>query len=992
MVEKKEAVDYVKWLSELSNKDVPIAGGKGASLAEMFNKKFPVPPAFVITAQTYREFVSEIQDEISKILDSTDVDNTKELTTNTKKIRKIIESQPMFSEMEKEIIESYEILGTEKKVKKEIHASKDAMSILKKTKEPIFVAIRSSATTEDLATASFAGQQESFLSIKGNSNVLKKIKQCFSSLYTPRATYYREKRGFEHKNAAVAVVVQKMINSEKSGVMFTSNPLKLNDDVMIEAVFGLGEGIVSGRINPDQYEITRKIEIKEKKIADKKKALVRKSSGDIEEVKLTEDKSQSQVLTKSEIERLTDYGLQIEKHYKHPQDIEFAIENRHIYIVQSRPITTEAKETKALHGDVLLTGLPASPGVGTGKVKIIKNLDDLDRVLKGDILVTEMTNPDMVVTMQKSDAIITDEGGATSHAAIVSREMGIPAVVGTKQATQLLKEGMIVTVDGASGKIYEGEVGEEKKKEILPVVETKTKIKVILDLPDFAERAAKSNVDGVGLLRLEGIIASSGKHPMMFLAENRIQAYTELLQKGIQEIAEKFEIVWIRSSDIRSDEYRNLQGSPKEKEKNPMLGFHGINFSLKHPELLEAEFQAIKNVAEKFPDKKIGIMFPQVISVKQLKEARKIFEKFKKENMQFGTMIETPAACEIIAEICDESDFISFGTNDLTQYTLAIDRGNENLQDLYNEMHSAVLSQIKRVLKICQEKNTETSICGQAGSKKEMVKFLVENGIDSISVNADAAQEISKYVQHLEEQEKPKEELEETIEQEPVMEKTESEVVEEKPEQEPIIEESQSEVVEEKKPEEKPTDELPKLPEEDDGKLKPEETEGVLGKEEFPDVNISFDIFSPQTGEKQAEVSEVDELESVEEKIEDKKEEVEQEREEKVDANEEIEENIETELKKPEEQEQEQELKLEENIETELKKPEEQDIPGFEKKEEPEEKVEEESEDQEDKEVTEVIDEIQGKKDEEDIDIQEAPEEEKLEQEKAENEDKLDIF
>ena len=932
MAEKKEREkeegkdsDYVKWLSELSNKDIAVAGGKGASLAEMFNKNFPVPQAFIITAQAYKKFVSPIQHEIEKILDNTDIDNTKQLNENTKKIRHLIESQEMPKEMQDEILEAYEILGTEKSAKKEMWESKNALNILKRMKEPVFVAVRSSATTEDLAGASFAGQQESFLSIKGNTELIENIKKCFSSLYTARATYYREKKGFGHKSL-LAVIIQKMINSDKSGVIFTSNPMKMTNDIIIEAVFGLGEGIVSGKINPDQYEISREIEIINKKIADKKKAIVRTSSGEIEEVRLTEERSQSQVLTDSEIKRLADISLQIEKHYKKPQDIEFAIEVREIYIVQSRPITTEAKPSHALEGKILLSGMPASPGIGIGKVKIIKNLNDLDKIKKGDILVTEMTNPDMVVTMQKCDAIITDEGGATSHAAIVSREMGIPAVVGTKTATQILQDNMIVTVDGSAGKVYEGKVLEEKKKEILPVVETNTKIKLILDLPDFAERAAKTNIKDVGLLRLEGIIAESGKHPMMFLAENRVKSYIEILEKGIEKIAKHFNSIWIRTPDIRTDEYRNLQGAPKEQETNPMLGFHGINFSLKHKELLEAELQAIKNVAEKFPDKKIGIMFPQVITIKQLQEAKKIFNKFKTKNIQFGAMIETPAACEIIEQICDEVDFISLGTNDLTQYTLAIDRGNENVQDLYNEMHPAILAQIARVINACKEKQVESSICGQAGSKKEMASFLVKNGIDSISVNADAANEISNFVQELEKH------LEKDISKE------------EEPAESKLIEE-------------------PKIEEQlETQKVSKEATEK---SEEFPDVDIGFDVFSPQTGEKQAEVHEIDELETVEEKIQEKREEVEQEKQEETEQDEKIEEAIETETEKPEE------------------------VPGFEEEQDNEvvEESEEEQEDNENQEVKEVIDEMRGEKDEEDIDIQK-PEE----SDKEEDEDTLDIF
>ena len=837
--EKKEAeeTDYVKWLFELSNKDVATAGGKGASLAEMFNKKFPVPPAFIVTAQAFGKFIGGVRDEIENIIDKTDVDNTKELTEASKKIREIIEREEMPKEMEEEIIEAYETIGTER------HHVKTGHDAITSSTKPVFVAVRSSATTEDLVSASFAGQQETFLNIKGKEKLLQAIKKCFSSLYTPRAIYYREKRGFKGVKALLAVVVQKMVNSEKSGVMFTKNPIHDSDDIIIEAVFGLGEGIVSGKIKPDNYTVSRKGEILDKKVADKKKALIKSSSGATEETRLTEEKSKQQVLTDNEIGRIADLGVQIENHYKKPQDIEFAIEARKVYIVQSRPITTTAKgKGKIMQGKVLLTGLPASPGVASGKVKIVRSMDDLDKVEKGDILVTEMTNPDMVVTMQRSDAIVTDEGGLTAHAAIVSREMGIPCVVGTREATAMLKDGQVITVDGAGGKVYEGEVGEEKKEEILPVVETKMKIKVIVDLPEFAERAAKTKCEDVGLLRLEGIIASSGKHPLLFLAENRVEAYTKLLEKGIEKIAEHFKSVWVRASDIRTDEFRNLQGSPKEIEVNPMLGFHGVRFSLKNKPLLEAELQAIKNVAEKFPDKKIGLMFPQIISIEETKEARKEFEKFKKENMEFGVMVETPAAVQIIEELCDEGiDFISFGTNDLTQYTLAVDRGNENVQEIYNEMHPAILRQIEYVIKVCKEKGVQSSICGQAASKPDMAKFLVEKGIDSISVNADAADDISKLVKEIEEKQAAT--------------TPESEEQEEETEKEEATTEEQTEESKEEFPD---TDigfdvfAAPKQHAPAGGEVKETVIGSIVlepkkGKDDYPELGIEFDFFKPIT-------------------------------------------------------------------------------------------------------------------------------------------------
>jgi pyruvate,water dikinase len=730
---------YIKWLSDLNSKSGSVAGGKGANLAEMYNAKMPVPPAFVVTAQAFDAFIesSGLRDKIQKIIDSTDVDNTAELEKNARKIRNSVVDAKMPEDMQEEISEAYEILGAGEE-------------------EPISVAVRSSATTEDLASASFAGQQDTYTNIKGAKELINTVKRCFASLYTARAIYYRHKKGFEKANALLAVVVQKMVNSERSGVIFTKNPVSQKEEIIIEAVFGLGEGIVSGKVMPDQYIISSKMKVASKKIATKKTAIVKDESGKESEIKLDEKKSKQQVLGLGEIQELASIASKIHEHYGKAQDIEFAIEGRKIYIVQSRPITTHkiAKQAGKVHGAVLVTGLGASPGVASGKVKIIKDMADLSKIKEGDILVTKMTNPDMVVTMQKSAAVVTDEGGATAHAAIVSREMGIPAVVGTEEATTKLKDGEIITVDGTNGKVHEGRAEGQVnvKKEVLPVVEgTETKIKVIVDLPDFAERAAKSKAKGVGLLRLEGIIASSGKHPMYFLEKNDTQGYIDLLAKGISEISEHFEEVWIRTSDIRSDEYRNLKGAPKEVELNPMLGYHGIRFSLRHKPILEAELAAIKKVAEDHPDKTFGIMFPQVIDVKEMEEAFKIFrEKYHKNNIKIGAMIETPASVQIIRELCKYVQFISFGTNDLTQYTLAVDRGNSDVQYLYNEMHPSVLSQLKKVINTCKEYKVETSICGQAGSKREMAEYLVKLGINSISVNADMAKEISQYIKDLE--------------------------------------------------------------------------------------------------------------------------------------------------------------------------------------------------------------------------------------------------
>jgi pyruvate, water dikinase len=457
-------------------------------------------------------------------------------------------------------------------------------------------------------------------------------------------------------------------------------------------------------------------------------------------------------LKEYEIKRLAEISLKLEEHYKKPQDLEWAIEGEEIYVVQTRPITTIGKkiEDRKIEGEMILEGLGASPGIASGTVKIILDLADLEKISTGDVLVTKMTNPDMVVSMQKSTAIITDEGGMTAHAAIVSREMGIPAVVGTREATSKLKDGQIVTVDGTSGKIYLGKTSETKTKEVLPATaNTRTKIKVMVDLPSFAERASKTGIKEVGLTRIEGIIAEGGKHPNYFLQNKKINDYEEIIFKGVSGIAKYFNELWIRTSDIRSDEFQNLEGASGKVEVNPMLGMHGIRYGIKHPEILTAELKALKRVAE--TGKKIGVMMPQIISVEEVQKVKEILKEINFSEVKLGIMVETPAAVQLIKEFCEEGiQFISFGTNDLTQYMLAVDRGNEEVQNLYDEMHPAVLYQLEFVIRVCKRNNVETSICGQAGSKKEMVKFLVEKGIDSISVNADMAKEISDYVSEIE--------------------------------------------------------------------------------------------------------------------------------------------------------------------------------------------------------------------------------------------------
>ncbi len=753
MAKEASAGDFVRWFSELSAKSIEIAGGKGANLAEMYNNKFPIPPGFIVTTTSYKYFIEKngLQRHIDEILNETDVNDVAELERNSAKIRSLIENANMPPEIRCAVLEAYDTLDINKK--NYSGASKSALDILKTSQDKVFVAVRSSATTEDLGSASFAGQQETFLNVKGDDNLINSVKKCFASLFTARAIYYRKKRGFEHKSSYLSVVVQKMVDADKSGVIFSKNPVKSDRTILIEAVYGLGEGIVSGKISPDSYSIDEGLNLVEHKIGNKKIAFIRNSAGETVIVKLNDEKSSRAVLTGHELRILAQYAIRLEEHYGKPQDIEFSIENGEIYIVQTRPITTEvSKKESNISGNVLLAGLGASQGIASGTVRIIHEMDDLKKIKAGDVLVTKMTSPDMVVSMQKAVAIVTDEGGVTSHAAIVSREMGIPAVVGTQHATEKLKDGEVITVDGYTGRIIEGK-GEEKKIEIKKAVSTKrTKIKLILDLPEYAQHAAQSGIKEIGLVRLEGIVASSARHPAWYVKKDKIDEYIGILCAGLKKMAKYFDSMWIRTTDIRSDEYKNLEGAPDKIEANPMMGNHGIRFSLRNIDLLEAEFRAIKELADEYNNKNFGVMVPQLISLKELKETKKIASKIHfPENVKIGIMVETPAAVQIINELCEEGiDFISFGTNDLTQFTLAVDRNNEDVQDLYDEMHPAVLSSLKQVIKVCRLYGIETSICGQAGSKPEIAKFLVEQGINSISVNADAAYDISKLVAEME--------------------------------------------------------------------------------------------------------------------------------------------------------------------------------------------------------------------------------------------------
>ncbi len=746
-------MEYTIWLDQVHSGMLSLVGGKGLHLGEMINLNLPVPAGFAIATKAYEKFLetASTKIKIKEILQNCDIENTQQLLDTSKSIKELILSQDMPMPIKSEIVESYKQLSYSNQV-----LSEEVLKLISAGRELALVAVRSSATAEDLPTASFAGQQASFLNVKGIKDLIDAVKKCWASLYEPRAIFYRAKQGVT--DASISVIVQRMVsNVEKSGVMFTVNPVTGGDEIVIEATWGLGEMLVSGSIQPDQYRITKEGEILENVIGKKERRKIRDYATDRTiEVSVPKDFVNAQVLAEEEMLRLVQYALKLEKFYKKPQDIEFAIEKNKIYIVQTRPVTTEAKvEEVKVAGKQILKGFGSSPGIATGKVKIISSMEDLTKVKEGDILVTKMTSPDMVVTMSKSAAIITDQGGATAHASIVSRELGIPCIVGTQTATITLRDGQLVTADAYHGIVYQGEVALPEAEEAAETIglpaglSTVTQVKVNLAFPEHLEEIA-SKADGVGLLRIEHLITKYGVHPAKLINEGRSEDYIKILVEGIRPIAEAFKPkpVWVRTLDARSDEFMNLEGGEGEpKEDNPMLGWHGIRRSLEEPDLLKAEFEAVKRLHEEgFTN--IHIMLPFIISTDEFRKSREMGNEVNlPDTVRMGIMVETPAAALVIEDFCKEGiDFASIGSNDLTQGVLEVDRNNAKISNLYSEFHPAVLKLMKDVIKTCNKYDIESSICGEAGSNPEMVMQLVRHGIRSVSANIDALDKIRKAV------------------------------------------------------------------------------------------------------------------------------------------------------------------------------------------------------------------------------------------------------
>jgi pyruvate,water dikinase len=622
-----------------------------------------------------------------------------------------------------------------------------------------FVAVRSSATAEDLPDASFAGQQSTFLNIRGEDAVIAAVQNCWASLFEPRAIFYRCENNYDHLDVGIAVPVQTMVQSEASGVLFTIEPLH-NDKskIFIEAIHGLGEYIVSGETTPDSYLVNKDdLKIIEKSISKQEWQLIKNSPSDLTDLntnvrtRVQDSLQKIQKLSNEDIISLCEIGKKIEDLYQSPQDIEWAKQGSSLFVVQSRPITTlkekEGLQATEIKEQPILTGVAASPGIAAGTVRVIPRATEIYKIKNGDVLVAEMTTPDFVPAMKKAVAIVTDRGGRTAHAAIVSRELGIPCVVGTDNATKILSDGREITVDGKKGHVYEGTCVDDKKAspaQIRKKIRTRTKVYVNLAEPELANTIAKRDVDGVGLLRAEFMIAQVGGHPRYLLHEGKNAQFVSSLTKNISMFTKAFHPrpVVYRTTDFKTNEYRHLHGGERyeDLEENPMIGYRGCSRYTQEFEVFRMEIEAIRNVCEKYDNLYVMIPFVRFIDeIKRLKEFIALEGLYSFPKFKLWMMVEVPSNIFLIDKFIDVGiDGISVGTNDLTQLILGIDRDSEKLADEFDEMNEAVLMAIERAVTVSASKGITSSVCGQAPSVyPELTEMLVKWGITSVSISPD---------------------------------------------------------------------------------------------------------------------------------------------------------------------------------------------------------------------------------------------------------------
>jgi len=771
---------FIKWLNEISKEDVPFFGGKNASLGELYRnlsgKGIRVPNGFAISANAYKFFIekSELNEEIQELLKNLDKENLQQLKETGRKIRQLILSAELPQELEREIEETYEKL-------EEIYG------------QNVDVAVRSSATAEDLPTASFAGQYDTFLNIRGKEKLKEAVKKCYASLFTDRAISYRIDRGFNHFDVYLSIGVQKMVRADLacSGVIFTIDPeTGFKNAVYITGAWGLGELVVRGAVNPDAFYVFKPAlmegykAIIEKKLGAKNRMLVYGKEGIVEK-DVPGHLTDKFILEDEEILQLARWAIEIEKHYGMAMDIEWAKDgiSNELYIVQARPETVHSRRNSFSvyrlmeRGEILVEGEAIGNKIGRGVARIVMSIDDIDEFRDGDVLVTEMTDPDWEPIMKKASAIVTNRGGRTCHAAIVSRELGIPAVIGTKIATEVIKDGDEITVDCSEGvgRVYKGLLRyEEEEISFDDIPATKTKIMMNVAIPEKAFLLAQIPNDGVGLARLEFIISSHiGIHPMALVEyeklkaareekireivkkieektrtyENKKDFYVEQLAMGIAKIAAAFypNDVIVRFSDFKTNEYASLIGGNlyEPVENNPMLGWRGASryYDEKFKEAFGLECLAIKKVREEMGLKNVKVMVPFCRTPEEGIKVIETMEEFglKRDDIDIYVMCELPSNVILAEEFAKIFDGFSIGSNDLTQLTLGIDRDSSLIAHLFDERNEAVKKMIERVIEVAKKYGKKIGICGQAPSDfPDFVEFLVEKGIDAISLNPDA--------------------------------------------------------------------------------------------------------------------------------------------------------------------------------------------------------------------------------------------------------------
>ncbi|MES2122547.1 MAG: phosphoenolpyruvate synthase [Chlamydiota bacterium] len=791
------AQKYVRWFHAISIHDVPIVGGKNASLGEMVcglkTKGIKVPGGFATTSDAYREFLSYngLDDKIASALRGLKA-NPKSIKEKGRSIRSLIEKGKFPAKLSAEICAAYHTLSKQYK-----HTSVD-------------VAVRSSATAEDLPSASFAGQQETFLNVKGDKQLLEACKKCYASLFTDRAITYREAKGFDHLDVALSIGIQKMVRSDcgSSGVMFTiDTETGFRNACVINAAWGLGESVVQGIVTPDEYVVFKPlladkhyIPIIDRKMGRKEKKMVYKAKdkGSVQIVATSAKEKAQTVLSDEDIIQLAKWGVVIEDHYGCPMDIEWAKDGKtgELYIVQARPETVQSQinggnvKTYSLtkRGKVLSQGMAIGEAIVSGKAQVITQLSDIDKFESGNILVTEMTSPDWVPIMQLAKAIVTNHGGRTSHAAIVSRELGVAAVIGTSDATRKIKDGQTITLscaEGDVGYIYEGELPfKEESIDLSTLPKVDTRIMMNIASPQAAFRWWRLPCQGIGLARMEFIINDIIQvHPMALVHFDRVknqkekakiikltrgyadkkEYFIDQLAQGIAKIAASQypHPVIVRMSDFKTNEYANLIGGSvfEPKEENPMLGFRGASryYSPNYQEGFALECAAIKRVRENIGLQNVIVMIP---FCRTLEEADKVLQVMGKYGLKRGVkglavyvMAEIPSNVILAKQFCERFDGFSIGSNDLTQLTLGVDRDSQELSSLFDERNPAVKMMIQNLIETAHHYQKKVGICGQAPSDfPDFAAFLVEAGIDSMSLNPDS---VVGVIEHLAKNQKP---------------------------------------------------------------------------------------------------------------------------------------------------------------------------------------------------------------------------------------------